>query len=250
MSNQAGRFVWRELLTADPAAALRYYGEVLGWKYKTVDFQGMAYHLVSAGEREVCGIMGLPPGVPVSHWAVYVGVDDVDAAARRVTSAGGKVMMGPQDIPNIGRFAVALDPQGAAFTVFKDQVDRKLPEKAEVGQFCWEQLNTTDPAAAKAFYSAVVGWQSRPFGSTGAMDVFEWEGAPVGSVFTAPPGAPPHWATYVVVDRLADANARVTRNGGKVLMERIDVPTVGSFSVTQDPTGAVLSLFESAPPAA
>jgi predicted enzyme related to lactoylglutathione lyase len=214
-----------------------------------VDFQGMAYHLIQAGDQEVGGVMQLPPGVPVPHWAVYVGVDDVDAAAARITSAGGRVLMGPQDIPNIGRFAVGLDPQGASFTVYKDRADRKPAERAGVGQFCWEQLNTTDTAAARAFYGAVVGWTSRPFGSTGAMNVFEWEGAQVASVFPAPPEVPPHWATYVVVDRLADANARVLRHGGKVLMERVDVPTVGSFSVTQDPTGAVLSLFESATPA-
>jgi predicted enzyme related to lactoylglutathione lyase len=60
----------------------------------------------------------------------------------------------------------------------------------------------------------------------------------------APPGVPPHWLTYVVVDTLTGANKRVTQQGGKVLMDKIDIPTVGSISVVQDDVGAVIGLFE------
>jgi uncharacterized protein len=52
-------------------------------------------------------------------WGVYFAAASVDATADKAKSLGGKVMMGPQDIPNTGRFAVLNDPQGAYFSVFQ-----------------------------------------------------------------------------------------------------------------------------------
>jgi hypothetical protein len=66
-------------------------------------------------------MMAMPPnmkGVP-SNWLVYIAVADCDVSAKKVTELGGKVVMAPVDIPNVGRFAIATDPQGAAFALFK-----------------------------------------------------------------------------------------------------------------------------------
>jgi hypothetical protein len=58
-----------------------------------------------------------PPDVP-SHWMVYIAVEDCDAAAARVESLGGAVMVPPNDIPP-GRMAVCNDPQGAVFSIIE-----------------------------------------------------------------------------------------------------------------------------------
>ena len=52
-------------------------------------------------------------------WTPYFMVTDVDASASKAKELGGQVYMGPMDIPNVGRFAVVTDPQGAAFAIFK-----------------------------------------------------------------------------------------------------------------------------------
>lgn len=104
--------------------------------------------------------------------------------------------------------------------------ERAADHRPGLGEFCWEQLNTNDPAAAREFYGKVLGWNETAFGGGGGMNV------------------PAHWLTYVVVDSLHSANARVTTNGGKVMVEKIEIPTVGSISVIQDNVGAVLGLFE------
>jgi hypothetical protein len=68
-------------------------------------------------------MMQLPPGSPApSHWLVYFGIDDVDAAADRIGSGGATVMVPPQDVPG-GRILVAQDPQGAVFAVFTGRFD-------------------------------------------------------------------------------------------------------------------------------
>jgi len=56
-------------------------------------------------------VQGRPP-----HWGSYVTVDDVDATARTARDLGGKVLLGPHDIPNVGRFCVIEDPQGAVIS--------------------------------------------------------------------------------------------------------------------------------------
>jgi predicted enzyme related to lactoylglutathione lyase len=110
-----GVFSWNELMTSDMPAAKKFYREALGWELQDLNNPGMAYAIAKKGDREVAGIMGMPKdaqGMP-SSWGSYVTVDDVDARVARVKSLGGKLCVAPQDIPNVGRFAVIADPQGA-----------------------------------------------------------------------------------------------------------------------------------------
>ncbi len=73
-------------------------------------------------DRVHCGALPLDvswgDGVP-SHWLVYFLVDDVDATAAQVVELGGKAANGPFDVPGMGRFMVAQDPQGAVFAVVR-----------------------------------------------------------------------------------------------------------------------------------
>jgi predicted enzyme related to lactoylglutathione lyase len=76
------------------------------------------------------------------------------------------------------------------------------------------------------------------------MKVLEAGAAQVASVMAAQPGVPAHWLSYVIVDKLTSAYDRVRQQGGKVLVERIDIPTVGVIGVIQDNVGAVIGVFE------
>jgi len=81
---------------------------------------GMPYHVVKVGDASLGGIMGMPPGAPAGMppvWVTYVTVADVDALVKRVAVLGGTVRVPPTDIPTVGRFAVIVDPQGAAINV-------------------------------------------------------------------------------------------------------------------------------------
>lgn len=115
-----GAFSWCELMTTDPQAAARFYGTLFGWTLETMDGAGMPYQVIKTGTDAIGGIMGMPPGAPPGMpptWAAYVTVEDVDALAKQVESLGGKVIMPPTDIPQVGRFSVIQDPQGAMLNV-------------------------------------------------------------------------------------------------------------------------------------
>jgi len=245
--SKLGQFVWRENMTTDVAKAASFYKGLFGWKLEEVPMGDFAYTLIYAGEKQIGGLMPLPKeaqGVP-SHWASYVSVDDVDKTAVATTEAGGKVIMPPRDIPDIGRFAVLQDPTGATFTAWKSKTaDEGAAEMPKRSEFCWEQLSTPDVAKAKAFYEKVLGWSAKSFGDGSDVIVLSKGEAMIASAMPAPPGVPPHWLTFVFVGALAEANAKVTSLGGKVLMPEIPVPGMGAFSVVQDPNGASLGLFE------
>lgn len=243
-----GRFVWRELITSDLEASRRFYGELLNWKIeKAAAVPGMDYWECSAGDRKVAGMFELKMnGVP-SHWGSYLSVPSVDAAVDAAKARGATVMNGPMDVPDVGRMATLCDPQGAVFSVYTDvKGDPTASGLPKLGEFCWEQLNTTDVAAAKDFYPAVTGWNVYPFGPMEVFGLGPDMRDSAASFMAAPPGVHPHWLTYVLAGTLTDANARATRLGAKVMMERIEVPGVGAFSVIQDPVGAYIALFEAA----
>ncbi|MBK9953280.1 MAG: VOC family protein [Candidatus Competibacteraceae bacterium] len=112
---QHGAFCWNELMTTDVASAKQFYGTLFGWTTEDDSNTGVNYTLIKVGGEQVCGIMTLPPdctGMPPS-WGVYVTVNDVDATAGQVEALGGKLLRPPMDIPEVGRFCVLQDPQGA-----------------------------------------------------------------------------------------------------------------------------------------
>ena len=131
MPSAPNSFVWYELMTTDTDAAEAFYREVVGWRSREFGQPDLPYTIMSAGETPVAGIMAIPEetrsagGRP--SWTGYIAVDDVDIAADRVRQAGGAVHRAPADIPNVGRFSVVSDPQGAIFALFKPSGDGGPP---------------------------------------------------------------------------------------------------------------------------
>ena len=115
------------------------------------------------------------------------------------------------------------------------------------GAFSWNELMTTDPAAAAKFYGALFGWTGKDMDmGTGPYHVVSVGGAQVAGIMGMPPGAPPMppaWGCYVTVASVEDTLAKCEALGGKVVMPPMDVPGVGRMAVLQDPQGAVLSIM-------
>lgn len=112
---QNGAFSWCELMTTDVDAAKAFYTKLFGWDTEDMSMPGMTYTVVKAGGKGIGGIMSIPQeaqGMP-PKWGTYVTVDDVDETARTAEQLGAKLCMPPRDIPDVGRFCVIQDPQGA-----------------------------------------------------------------------------------------------------------------------------------------
>ncbi len=121
---QHGAFSWNELMTTDINAAKSFYKEMFNWQLEDVDYE-MPYTLAKIEGQDVAGLMPIPPeaaGMP-AMWGGYITVDDVEASAKQAVELGGKILLEARDIPNVGRFCVISDPQGATLSLitYSDQ---------------------------------------------------------------------------------------------------------------------------------
>jgi predicted enzyme related to lactoylglutathione lyase len=123
--NETGNVGWHELLTDDYATAWEYYSKHYGWEKDFAHDMGpMGVYqtfrtdkpMFDGGMMSIKGVQGMPEGVP-PHWNYYFVVDDVDAAVALINDAGGKVLMGPHDVPGGSRILQGIDDQGAGFAL-------------------------------------------------------------------------------------------------------------------------------------
>jgi uncharacterized protein len=111
---------WHELYSGDVNAVWPYYEGLFGWqKLDSMDMGEMGtYQIFGVGDQQIGGMMNKPPEVPASYWNYYFNVGNIDEAAERVKSAGGTILVGPIEVPGGGWVIQAMDPQGAAFSLF------------------------------------------------------------------------------------------------------------------------------------
>jgi predicted enzyme related to lactoylglutathione lyase len=121
----------------------------------------------------------------------------------------------------------------------------------EPGSFSWVELATTDGAGAKAFYTSLFGWTyvDNPMGPDMVYTRFQMRGRDVAACYTQDAqqraqGIPPNWMSYVTVASADASAAQAKKLGGTVVMEPLDVMSYGRMAVIQDPTGAVLSVWQ------
>jgi predicted enzyme related to lactoylglutathione lyase len=214
----------------------------------------MRYTILSAGDRGVGGLMaisdeaaraGARPG-----WLGYVGVPDTDAAAKRIARAGGAIHRAPDDIPNVGRFAVVADPGGAPFmllTPLPRPDSAPAAEPGTPGLVSWHELySSIGQEAAFEFYSTQFGWETlelMDMGPMGKYRIFGAGGVPMGGMMDKPENVPAStWGFYVDVDGIDAAVGRIKACGGQVLMGPHEVPGGSWIVQALDPQGVAFAL--------
>jgi len=118
--DEPGSLCWTELITRDTSKAGTFYSSLFGWKRDEMKMPEMTYTVFKRDDKPAGGMMptlpNMGPNMP-SVWLTYFAVEDTDRSADKAKSLGAKVKNGPLDIPNVGRFAVLEDPQGATFAI-------------------------------------------------------------------------------------------------------------------------------------
>ncbi|WP_417597001.1 VOC family protein [Pararhodobacter oceanensis] len=247
MSDPHGTPIWYELITGNPDAVQDFYAAVMGWGFAPMPGGAMDYRVASAKGADIAGLLRTPPeaqGMP-DMWFFYVGVEDVDAAASKVSDLGGQVNIPPTDIPGVGRFAFCSDPQGAAFYVMRGSSGETSTAFAptRAGHGCWNELVTSDPMAALAFYGALFGWEhggAMSMGPAGEYTFINHHGEMIGAVMALPEGQTrPYWNFALQVGDIDAAKAAVEAGGGKTRIGPTELPDDSGWLLQcDDPTGA------------
>ena len=115
----AGAFLWNELTTQDEKAALAFYEKAFGFTHDAMPMPQGTYNILKQGEHRRGGLTKAMDAATPAMWMQYVKVDDCDAAAAKAKSLGANIVVPPSDIPNVGRFSMFADPQGAMLAVLK-----------------------------------------------------------------------------------------------------------------------------------
>jgi len=247
-----GTFNWPELVAADAEAAKKFYPALFGWTLTSQDMgeHGM-YHIFQNAGRDCAAMFQLSPemsaaGVP-THWGAYVTVVNADDAAKKAVELGGKLVMGPFDVNENGRCAILTDPIGATFSVWQAKTHIGISACGESGALAWVQLNASDPAKAKPFYTALLGWKANdmPDPSTGGQyTMFMKADGPAGGMMAMPPGvdAPSHWLQYFGAADVQATHDKAVSLGARSYVKPTEIPGMGWFAVLADPGGAVFAL--------
>lgn len=257
MPESHGKFVWYELLTTAPAQAATFYSAVIGWEAKDASIPGVPYTLLTINGESAAGLMDMPETLRAAGakpvWLGYVAVDDVDKIAALATAKGATVHKAPTDIPNVGRFAVLTDPQGALFALFKSHSSdsASLPRLRNPGHGGWHELAAPNAQDSFAFYSSLFGWskaEALDMGPMGTYQIFAHNGVPIGGMMTCPQAqTPTGWTYYFNVRDIKATLARINEAGGTVQMGPQEVPGGSWIIQGLDPQGGRFAVV--APPA-
>jgi predicted enzyme related to lactoylglutathione lyase len=240
---------WAELTSPDIDAAKAFYGSTVGWEFSEAGPEYGGYVMGQVSGRAAAGIAPQQEGAPVA-WTLYLASDDVDATAQAITDNDGSVFVPPMEVGDFGRMCLATDPTGAAFGVWQHGSTIGAEVTNEPGGLTWEDLRTSDPDSARAFYSGVFGFRADPIeGAPGDYTTFALAGqeAPLGGIggMMDQVDLPPHWAVYFGVASADAAVAACEPAGGRVLSPAFETP-YGKMASMADPAGAIFWIVEMA----
>jgi len=255
MSSSASYFLnnrpaWVDLSSADPDASRAFYSKLFGWDIQVNE--DPLYGGYSMATDAGVGLAGIgpkqDPNAPTA-WSLYIGTDDAQALAQRVTDAGGKVVVAPFDVGDQGKMAVFQDPSGAFISAWQASGMRGFVAH-QPGAFDWGELNARGVENILPFYEKVFGWQVKESTDTpeGQPPYHEfqmdwesilgaWEMSPM-----VPAEMPSYWQIYFKVDDVDMAFARAQQLGARELVAPQDMPD-GRFAIMMDPQGASFGLL-------
>ena len=252
-----GKIIWRDLLTNDPAASQRFYGDLFGWEFESIGESSnlrsnSAYTLIRHNGKLIGGMvdtLALNGRDDISQWVVLMAVEDLDAGVAALTTNGGTIVAPPTDLQNRGRLALARDAEGALLGLLETRDGDPYDSEPEVGGFLWDELWTTDVENAAAFYNGVAGLAPDKIDidtdqeTAATYSVLKAGDTPRVGILPNPlDGLDPVWVSYIRVESPATITSRVAKLGGRIIVEAQPRPLGGEVAFIAGPSGAGIAL--------
>ncbi|MGR3931561.1 VOC family protein [Streptomyces sp. BRA346] len=252
---------WVDAMLPDLAAGRRFYGELFGWTFTEGTAGYRPYTWARLDGKDVAALVPKSDGRMPTVWNVYLATGDAAAATARIREAGGRVIVAPRWIDDLGVMATAADPGGAVFGLWQAGSHPGFARRDVPGAYGWTEVHTREPRVVDAFYRTVFAYEtaaaSAAEGSGGRRpaDLLLWSprGEPADPdhavaarvvIGEGPPAElPAHFLTYFVVADCDHASRTAHRLGGRVLNGPEDTP-YGRFAVLADNQGAVFAVID------
>ena len=214
-----GTPTWIDLGIPDLERAMAFYGALFGWEFEVGPPESGGYTQCLLGGRRVAALVQNPdPDATEFWWNMYLATGDCDATARRVVDAGGTLVVAPMDVLDQGRMAIARDPVGAQFGLWQGGAHVGCEVVNEPGALLRNDLVTSDPEPARAFYASVFD-----FTLDGNPDLPDFDftflrrpdGHEIGGVMGVAGAPSSGWSTLFEVADTDAAVERAAKAGGK-----------------------------------
>jgi predicted enzyme related to lactoylglutathione lyase len=241
-----GKVVWVDLVTSDIPKAANFYRDVFGWdinisrdgSFAQASYQGSPVSSIALFNKNEA-----PDGE--ARWLVSISVSDVDEAAKAVQTNGGKVLEGPTDLPDRGRYVLVEDSRGALLMLLKDSGGDPEDETAVDNTWLWAELWTDDPAKAVGFYHSVIGYKSVSVkDSSGDEILVLGRDQKVRATVVKLPWeeVEPNWLPYMQVASVLETAKSVLEHGGEVVIAPMIDDDGSKIAVVADNTGGVFAI--------
>lgn len=137
-------------------------------------------------------------------------------------------------------------------TLLPDNLTKEkfMTDMPKVGQFCWNELATSNVKAAKDFYGKVFNWEFKDYGMGGATyTMVKQDGKEFAGMWSIPKEKedeiPPHWMSYILVENIEEALKKAQTHGATIIKPTAKAGEFGLFAILKDPTGAHIALWQS-----
>lgn len=232
-----GTVIWRDLATTAPDKVKPFYTNVFGWEYQEVNSD---YSLITYQGNYIAGLATMPSNSTTNYWLPVLSSADLDATVAKSEAAGGTTLIEKTELKGRGEIAVLQDPQGAVFSVLDTVSGDPAPLPKASGNWIWQEVWSQDIAQSQSFYQQLGAYkqETQTIGENDYAYLSVNDTPAVGFVKNANQDIPTAWVNYIKVDDVNATVAKVTANGGIVLMAPNEAVRNGTVAVVRDPAGA------------
>ena len=241
-----GEPCWVQLSTDDVDTAVSFYGDLFGWSAGEPSEEYQGYRMFFRDDEPVAGLVPTPDG---SHptWTVFLATPDLAGTVERAVAAGGRVLVEPMPVADLGSFAELADPAGAAVGAWQADTFPGFVTRNEENAPAWFETLTTRYDEAVAFYQVAFGWETHVMGDTpefryttlglnenaraGIMDASGFLG-----------DEPARWQFYLQTHDTDETEAKAVSIGAEVRTAAEDTP-YGRIATLMDPGGVTFCVL-------
>lgn len=244
---RGGMPYWVELRSNDLRKSKYFYSKLFGWEIS--QDRGDSPYLIA--RKEGLPVAGILPsgGSGPDTWVTSFLADDIEQAARDISTAGGRVYSDPVD-GQLGTMLVAADNAGALFGLIEPVGEDSFVAAGEPGTPVWHEYSATSKFTDVIdFYHELFGWElvtmdnGEDYGyATALVDGAAFAGLRNAAGFF-PPQVPSFWQTFLGVADANEAASMTEQLGGEVIRAPFDAE-FGRLAILADSTGATLTVCE------
>ncbi len=242
-----GKFVWYDLMTTDIEAVKKFYGGLFGWKFEDVGTVDFPYTIIMNNATSIGGIFALDKTrskADQSQWISFLSVRNMDDAIEYVKSNNGKIYTQPFDLPDRGKVAVVIDPQGAVLALVNSSNGDTKDDDPVYNEWLWTELWTDDVDASLEFYNGMLGYENKFYMTQAETKYYVFRNenkGRAGMVKIMLDGVKPNWMPYIAVKDPSETISKVEKLGGKVLIDQEGIAG-NRAAIIADPSGGVFTV--------